>query len=492
MNINSHYDVIIAGGGPVGLFLAHELGIAGISVLVLERDATPSPWKAKPLGMRGLTIPSTEAFYRRGMLNEVFDPSEGSDKPFVNVRFQFAGHFAGIMLDGARVDSSKFKHSLPGPSFTGGRTYIDQIEALLGGRAEKLGVKILRGMNVSHFEQSDEGVIVQAGDQTFSAKYLVGCDGGQSKVRKIGAFEFVGTEPILTGYTISCELDDPKKLKIGFNPTSTGLYVTTGPEQVAFFDFDGGTFDRSRPLTLEHLQTVLRRVSGTNVAIKKVYLASTFTDRTKQATTYNKGRVFLAGDSAHIHSPLGGQGLNTGLADAVNLGWKLAAVIKGQSANSLLDTYTLERHPAGAWALEWTRAQVAILKPDSNGQALMKIVRDLCDTVEGTTYFVEKFRGLAQRYDLGNSHPLVGRSAPDFEFSDGTRLGAKLESARGLLLDFTGFPELRKFASESVDYLNLKANEQLGLTALLIRPDGIVAWASDQAPELQTLKLALW
>jgi hypothetical protein len=176
---------------------------------------------------------------------------------------------------------------------------------------------------------------------------------------------------------------------------------------------------------LRGFQNTLRRVSGADVTVTAMHLATRYTDNARQAATYRKGRVLLAGDAAHVHSPLGGQGLNLGIGDAMNLGWKLAAVIKGWTPDSLLDTYTDERHPIGAWALEWTRAQVAILRPEPHARAMAAIVRDLIQTPAGATYFAQKIAGIWPRYNLPGDHPVIGRSAPDLEFEDGTRLGAR-------------------------------------------------------------------
>jgi 2-polyprenyl-6-methoxyphenol hydroxylase-like FAD-dependent oxidoreductase len=223
----------------------------------------------------------------------------------------------------------------------------------------EMGVNLRRGVAVTGFADDGDGVTIFAGKQSFRAQWLVGCDGGRSTVRKQAGFEFPGTEPELTGYVASVELADPEKLRPGFNLTRTGMYVNgPGPGRIGVVEFDGGTFDRAAAITRENLQEVLRRVSGTDVTITAVQVASTYTDRARQAITYRKGRVLLAGDAAHVHSPFGGQGLNTGLGDAMNLGWKLAATVQGWAPKHLLDTYTEERHPVGAWALNWTRAQV--------------------------------------------------------------------------------------------------------------------------------------
>ena len=261
------------------------------------------------------------------------------------------------------------------------------------------------------------------------------------------------------------------------------MYTQWQPGVIAIADFDGDASHRVEPITCEHVQSVLRRVSCTDVTLKALNVASTWTDRSKQATTYRRGRVLLAGDAAHIHSPLGGQGLNLGLGDAMNLGWKLASIIRGDAPDGLLDSYTTERHPVGARILDWTRAQVALMRPSS--RALGAILRDLIDTRDGATYFAERVWGVSLRYDLGGSHPLVGRSAPDFELVDGTKLGELLRKGRGLFLDFDARTPLRALASRwsgRITYVPSDAKDRLGLSAVLVRPDGFVAWAGEAAP----------
>lgn len=502
------YDVVIAGGGPVGLFLACELGLAGISVLVLERMEDPhSPLKAGWMGMRGLNSPSVEAFYRRGMLEAVRASSlawlDAAEKPGFDLDRgrasasapgpRFVGHFAGIMLQADKLDLSGQRYLLPCPSTTGGLVSLEGIELLLAEHAEKLGVELRRGMAVTTFIETGDTVTVRAGDEAFQAQWLVGCDGGRSTVRKLAGFEFTGTDPEFTGYTASVEIADPEKLRPGFNLTETGMYILgPGPGRIGMIDFDDATFDRSQTITLESLQRVLRRVSGADVTLTAVHVASSYTDRARQATTYRRGRVLLAGDAAHVHSPLGGQGLNTGIGDAMNLGWKLAATINGWAPDGLLDTYTGERHPVGAWALDWTRAQVAIMRPNPHSRAIAGVIRDLINTREGTSYFVEKISGVSLRYHLAGDHPLIGRSVPDFEFDDGCRIGALLHDGLGLLLDFERSEKLRTLSQkwpERLKYVAAGAKDSKGVAALLVRPDGFVAWAADANSQLDSSAL---
>ena len=492
------YDVVIAGAGPIGLFLACELGLAGTSVLVLESDPKPeSPWKVAPLGRRGLNTLSVEALYRRGLLSNFFDPRERPSSLQKTPGFQFGGHFAGILLDANKLDLDRWKYRLPGPALVPGPTTVERIETALTERAESLGVTILRGNGITKIAAQDhDSVTVEAGEnQSFRAKWLVGCDGGRSVIRKAAGFDFVGTEAKFTGYAVQCDLDPPEKLKPGFHITNTGMYIVGRPNTLHLVDFDGAAFDRTQEITQEHLQDVLSRVTGmTDVKITAIHLASSFTDRSKQATSYRKGRVLVAGDAAHIHSPLGAQGLNVGLGDAMNLGWKLAATVRRESGSddgrqadlALLDTYESERHPVAAWVLEWTRAQVATLLPDLYGAAVQALIRDLIATTDGTNLFIDRVWGLSQRYKLGDgethAHPLVGCSAPDFELYDGSRLGPKLEGGRGLLIDFEDDAALKELVVDDgkyearVDYVGVGAKDRRGLHALLVRPDGIVAW----------------
>jgi 2-polyprenyl-6-methoxyphenol hydroxylase-like FAD-dependent oxidoreductase len=490
------YDVIIAGAGPVGLFLASELRLAKLSVLVLEKAEDPdSALKRLPFGMRGLWGPSIEAFYRRGLLEQVAAqrhkeggvPAQprpgamGSGSP----RRGPAGHFAGIQFDYANIDASRWTYRLPGPADLQLGVDMEHLERVLTAHALASGVEIRRGQGVVSFEASNDEVSVRTGEHGFRARFLVGCDGGRSTVRKLAGFEFVGTEPEFTGLSVEVEIADPSPLPLGRHYTPTGMYTQWQPGVLALVDFDGGAFHRTQPITCEHVQAVLRRVSCTDVTLKALKLATTWTDRAQQATSYRRGRVLLAGDAAHIHSPLGGQGLNLGLGDALNLGWKLAATLRGDAPAGLLDSYSAERHPLGARILDWTRAQVALMRPNPQARALEAILRDLMDTRDGATYFADRLWGVSLRYDLGAEHPLVGRSCPDFELDDGTRLGTLLRSGTGLLLDFERQASLKALAGlwgDRVRYVEGDAKDRLGLCAVLVRPDGFAAWASDTAP----------
>lgn len=301
----------------------------------------------------------------------------------------------------------------------------------------------------------------------------------------------MSADPTCTGYVVQCDFDHPENLTPGFHTGKTGLYIIW-PNSLRLVDFDGAAFDRSQEITQGHIQGLFERISGrSDLKITKVHLATTFTDRCKQAANYRKGRILLAGDAAHIHSPLGAQGLNVGLGDAMNLGWKLASTIRGSSQDlTLLNTYETERHPVGAWALQWTHAQIATRQPTPYGAAMQSLVREFIDTLDGTNLFIDRFWGLSQRYYFdGVQHPLVGCSAPDFEMLDGERLGPRMDSGRGLLVDFGDEAVLKGLVvgtkyENRVEYLRTRAKDQRGIRALLVRPDGVVAWAVEDDDKL--------
>lgn len=315
------YDVVIAGAGPVGLFLACELGRAGVCVLVLERAPDPhSPLKRLPFGLRGLTAPGIDGLHRLGLFDRLREDAPAQ---------RHSGHFAGITFDEARIDTSAWTPRPSGLTQTHMAIELERLEDLLAEDALAAGVTILRGHAVERFDAQADGLIVYAQGLAFHARWLVGCDGGRSVVRKLAGIEVVGTNPEFTGYSVQVTLADPDALPMGRHYTPTGMYVHSQPGTIAMVEFDGGAGHRSDLPTREHIESVLRRISCIDVSVTRLHVASTWTDRARQATTYRRGRVLLAGDAAHTHSPLGGQGLNLGLGDAMNLGWKLAATLRG-------------------------------------------------------------------------------------------------------------------------------------------------------------------
>jgi 2-polyprenyl-6-methoxyphenol hydroxylase-like FAD-dependent oxidoreductase len=498
------HDVVIAGAGPVGLFLACELGLAGASVLVLERAPNPySVLKELPFGMRGLSAPSIDTLDRRGLLDAVMaqqaDRVGADGKPpaaahWLNLPRQPGGHFAGIPFHLDRVDLARWPYRPPGAADRSVVVTMASLERTLAARAEALGVQIRRGAGVDHIEPLDDSVVVRAGNDSYRGRWLVGCDGGRSTVRKRGGFAFPGTDPEFTGYSIQAELAPAHGLQAGRNYTFQGMYTFSGTGTIAMVDFDGGAAHRMQPITAAWVQAVLRRVSGTDVTVTTLQQASTWTDRARQASTYRSGRVLLAGDAAHIHSPLGGQGLNLGLGDAMNLGWKLAATLRGDAPAGLLDTYTTERHEPGARVLDWSRAQVALMRPSAASRALEAIVRDLIDTRDGATYFAERVWGVRLHHDLGPGHRLVGFGCPDIAFGDGSTVHDHLRKGQALLVDFGAHAPLAPLAQRwgaRLAYVADAAADSFGMRAMFVRPDGMVAWATDVTAEHDEVRRAV-
>lgn len=478
----------------MGLLLACELALADVRVVVLERltevDTT--------IKAGAINSPSAEAFYRRGMLPGLAEAQRATLERFSSFLRQrqtagasgvqrppkFAGHFAGIMLRGDLLDESDPDFEGPGPAAEVGLVPQEALERLLAARAAELGVDLRRGVTLTGFDADDDGVRVGTSDGSLRTGWLVGCDGGRSTVRRLAGFPFPGTDPEITGHQAIVEMTGAEKLGAGWNWTATGTYSHGPvPGRILTVEFDGPPADREAPVTAEELETSLRNVSGVEgVKVHKVLSATRFTDNARQVPDYRAGRVLLAGDAAHVHSPFGGQGLNLGIGDAMNLGWKLAATVHGWAPEGLLDTYTAERHPIGAWVLEWTRAQVALMRPESHTRALRTVLAELTGTVDATTFFAKKISGVWQRYDLPGDHPLTGRSAPDLELSDGSRLADHLRGGQGLLLDLTDDAALRARAAgygTRVRVLTAACPGRPGLAGLLVRPDGCTAWAAD-------------
>ncbi|MEH0579482.1 FAD-dependent monooxygenase [Streptomyces sp. B21-108] len=510
LRTDTEYDVVVAGAGPVGLMLGCELALGGARTLIVERLAEVD----ETIKAGAINSPTAVALYRRGLLPalaEVQDAAMSRFREFMKARGaeagagavpppKFAGHFAGIMLSADLLDDSDPAFADLGPVDGIGLVPQATLERLLGERARELGVEVRRQVELTGFDTNtdtdtdadadtdtddddQDGVTVRlTRGRDVRAGWLVGCDGGRSTVRKLAGFDFPGTPPEITGYQAIADMTGTEGLRRGWNTTDVGTYVHGPmPGRVLTVEFDGPPADRETPVTAEELQASVRRVTGVDVTVDKVHSLTRFTDNCRQASSYRAGRVLLAGDAAHVHSPFGGQGLNLGIGDAMNLGWKLAAVVRGHAPEGLLDSYTRERHPIGAWVLEWTRAQIALMRPESHARALREVVTGMTETVDGTTYLVKKISGVWQHYDLPGDHPLVGRSAPDLELTDGTRLADCLHGGRGLLLDLADDPKLRARAqghADRVDVHTVAASDRPELTALLVRPDGYVAWAA--------------
>jgi 2-polyprenyl-6-methoxyphenol hydroxylase-like FAD-dependent oxidoreductase len=499
--MNETCDVVVVGAGPVGLMLACELGLAGVDVVVAERLTEPD----MTVKAGAINVPTARALDRRGLLPDLIEQQAAAVARMQTFRIAsglaatsgarplpIVGHFAGIMIGTDNVDFDDPAFADVGPA--AGAVLVSQqgIEAILARRAIELGVRIRRGVELTDFSDDGDLVTVRFGDSTVQAGWLVGCDGGRSTVRKLAAFDFPGLDPEITGHQAVVEMTGAEGLNPGWNATENGIYVY-GPMPGRFLtvEMDGPPADRATPITADELQAGLRAVSGVPVEITGVVSATRFTDNTRQATDYRMGRVLLAGDAAHVHSPFGGQGLNLGVGDAVNLGWKLAAVVQGRARVDLLDTYTAERHPIGAWVLDWTRAQVALMRLDKRSRQLRAVVTELLATGAGATTIFKKISGVLHRYDLGSDSPLVGAVAPEIDLTDGTRIGEHFADGRAVLWDPADSAELRAAAapwSDLVQVVTAKPAEPRELSAMLIRPDGIVAWVDGTGDPAATMR----
>ncbi|WP_024799369.1 FAD-dependent monooxygenase [Nocardia sp. BMG51109] len=500
------FDVVIVGAGPVGLMLAGELRLNDVNVLVIERLSEMD----RTLKAGGVNASTMQMFDRRGLLPAMSEyhhrniakilpafahtaPSPGDGRP------PFAGHFAGIFIHRADVDATDPAFADLGAA--GGFMMVDQqgVETVLGRWVAELGVPVRRGVQARGFAADADGVTVDLGDESVRAAWLVGCDGGRSPVRKQAGFEFPGVDPEITGHQAVVTISGTESLRPGWNSTDTGIYAynphSEGTSRILTVETDGPPADRSAPITAAELERSMRRVSGAPVRIGEVHSATRFTDNTRQATRYRSGRVLLAGDAAHVHSPFGGQGLNLGIGDAVNLGWKLAAVLGGRASEDLLETYTAERHPIGAWVLHWTRAQVAVMRKDPHSKAMREVLSELLATKDGATYVAKRLTGVLNRYDLGDGHPLVGGVVPDLDLADGSRLAQYFTAGGAVLLDPADSAELRAAAEPWSDHIRIVTAKPLvaqNLTGLFSRPDGYVAWASDGGPDGLAAALRRW
>lgn len=470
------HAVVIAGGGPTGLMLAGELALAGVDVAIVERRADQELIGARAGGLHSRTI---EVLDQRGIADRFL--AEGQVA-------QVAG-FAQI-----RLDISDFPTRHP----YGLALWQVHIERILAGWVDELKVPVYRGRAVTGVAQDETGVDVALSDGQFlRAEYVVGCDGGRSSVRKSAGIDFPGWDPTMSYLLaeVDMDLDGGEAPPWGIRHDALGVHSLSlledgGPMRVMVTERQvtpGG-----EP-TLPDLSEALVAVYGTDYGIHSPAWISRFTDAARQAAVYRDGRVLLAGDAAHVHHPIGGQGLNTGVQDAVNLGWKLAQVAKGTAPDSLLDTYQAERHPVGARVLRNALAQMALLRPDDRAKALREVTSDLLAMGEPRRRFGAMMSGLDIRYDLGEGHPLLGRRMPDLDLitADGpVRAFALLHDARPVLLnlgapgalDISGWADRVKLIdAKCVGAWELPAVGAVAAPdAVLIRPDGYVAWVGER------------
>jgi 2-polyprenyl-6-methoxyphenol hydroxylase-like FAD-dependent oxidoreductase len=483
----TEHAVVIAGGGPTGLMLAGELALARVDVAIVERRVSQDLAGSRAGGLHSRTV---EILDQRGIADRFLSKGQV---------VQVAG-FAATRLD---ISDLPTRH----PYVLG--LWQNHIERILADWVAELAVTIYRGREATGFTQEDNGVDVELSDgQSLRADYLVGCDGGRSLIRKAAGIEFPGWDP--TTSSLLAEVEMAEQPELGVHRNAFGVH-SFGKEKYKIRDgeivyMDGGPVrvmvteqhvePRTEP-TLRDLSEALIAVCGTDYGIHSPTWISRFTDMTRQAASYRKGRVLLAGDAAHVHAPDGGQGLQTGVQDAVNLGWKLAQVVKGWSPESLLDTYHAERHPVAARVLRNTMASVALRRPDERTKALRDTMSELLGMDEPRRRFAALMSGLDIHYDLGEGHPLLGRRMPDLDLvtpNGPRRVFTLLHDARPVLLNLGesgGFditPWAHRVQLFNAKYVGTWELPLLGPVtapnAVLIRPDGHVAWVGELLAQL--------
>ncbi|KUF19381.1 FAD-dependent monooxygenase [Streptomyces silvensis] len=486
------YDVIIAGCGPTGATLAAELRLHGVRVLVLEKETEPVSF----VRVVGLHIRSLELMAMRGLLDRMRE--HGRRRPA-------GGFFAAIAKPApAGLDTAHaYLLGIPQPVVVG----------LLEEHAIQQGAQVRRGRAVAAFEQDSHGVTVELADgQQLRARYLVGCDGGRSTVRKRLGVGFPGepsrAETLMGEMEVGMSQEEAtaKAAEIhetdstfSLRPFGGGVYrvvvpvvhrataapdVAVGPDAL----HAGGNERAGRPPTLDDFKQQLRAVAGTDFGVHSPRWMSRFGDATRLAERYRVGRVLLAGDAAHIHPPAGGQGLNLGVQDAFNLGWKLAAQIRGRAPDTLLDTYQTERRPVAEAVLDNTRAQRELTSTEPGPQAVRRLLTELMDIDEVNRRLIEKITAIDIRYDFGAGPDLLGRRLRDLDLAQG-RLYDLLHRGRGLLLDRTAGLSVAGW-SDRVDHLT-DPTAPLDVPCVLMRPDGYVAWIGDEQQDLDA-HLARW
>ena len=465
----TEHGVVIAGGGPTGLMLAGELALAGVDVAIIERRANQDLSGSRAGGLHSRTI---EILDQRGIADRFL--SEG--------KMAQVARFAGVTLD---ISDFPTRHNY------GLALWQSHIERILAGWVDELAVPICYGIEVTGFAEDDAGVDVELSNgQSLRAKYLVGCDGGRSLIRKAAGIEFPGSDPTTSNLIAEAELtEEPPEW--GIRRDALGIHSLSRADdgkRVRVLVTEQHAGATTEP-TLRDLSEALIAVYGTDYGIHSPTSISRFTDMTRQAASYRKGRVLLAGDAAHVHPPDGGQGLQTGVQDAVNLGWKLAQVVKGTSPASLLDTYHAERHPIAARVLRTTMASVVLRREDERTKALRDTMSELLGMDEPRKRFAAMMSGLDIHYDLGEGHPLLGRRMPDLDLVTAKgplRVFTLLHDARPVLLnlDEPGSFDITPWADRvqliDAKYVGEWELPVLGAVnapgAVLIRPDGYVAW----------------
>jgi 3-(3-hydroxy-phenyl)propionate hydroxylase len=465
------HAVVVAGAGPAGLMLAGELALAGVDVAIVERRATQELAGARAGGLHARTI---EVLDQRGIAERFL--SQGRKYPIV--RFH-------VPLD---IGDFPTRHNYLLGLWQG------HIERILAAWVAELNVPIYREREVTGFVQDDAGVDVQLvhGDP-MRAQWLVGCDGGRSVIRKAAGIEFAGWDASASWLIAEAQVSEEPECGVRSDDVGThalGKLEDRGGVRAVLTEREVGP--ASEP-TLRDVSQALFAAYGTDFGIHSPTYISRFTDMARQAASYRKGRVLLAGDAAHVHAPVGGQGLNIGVQDAVNLGWKLGRVVERTAPESLLDTYHAERHPVGARALRSTMALVALRRPDDRTKALADYFSELVAMPQPRRRLAGEMSGLDIHYDLGEGHPLLGRRMPDLDVVTArgpVRVYTLLHDARPVLLKlgepgrFDVAPWVDRIESIDARFAGAWELPVLGTvsapTAVLIRPDGYVAWVAHE------------
>jgi len=477
-------DVTIVGGGPAGLMVAGELALAGVDVEILERRSTPDLVGTRARGFHSRTI-------------EIFDQRGIADRFLGEGRTVQAMSFAGTPLEVADLPT---RHP-----YTLGLSQ-SHIERILRGWVDELGVPIRRGLEVTGFTQDDVGVEVHLaqGDSVRTA-YLIGADGGRSVVRRAAGIEFVGAEATRSHLIAEVEVTEEAPTGIRYDDAGIhGINVMDDGQAVGIVVTEQQVGPATEP-TLADLSDALRAVYGTDFGIHDATWISRFTDATRQATSYRHGRVLLAGDAAHTHPPTGGQGIGLGVQDAVNLGWKLAQVVRGVSPEALLDTYRDERHPVTARVLKNVMAQASLQRGDARTEAMRDTIAELLRFDGPRAQLAGLLSGLDVAYDLGEGHPLLGRRVPDLDLATAQgprRVFELLHRARPVLLNLgePGSIDLTGWAGRveqvDADHTGTWVLPVIGVVsapvAVLIRPDGHVAWVGDGGSTGRSEALTTW
>ena len=479
-------EAIIVGGGPVGLMLALELSLAGADPLVIEHlDAIDPTIKAG-----SLNVPAADTLRRRGVALGA-DPSAGGASasvreprvpgaaqpepaPFTPPRF--IGHVAGMTLRPDLVRWDELDGGAGSPLVG-----QQQIQSLLLERLAQRGVVVRHGVTVTGLQQHDDRVVVQTDRGDLEARWVVGADGGRSIVRKSAGFGFPGLDGIMTGHQALVAGEGLDGIPLGWHVTPTGVFRRLPNNLILTAEFDGAPADRSAEITADDLTRAIRHVTGVDATVTRVLSATRFTDNTRVADRYRLGRVLLAGDAAHVHPPFGGQGLSLGMLDATALGWRLAGVIAGRLPEDVFDDYEHERRPEAERILEWSRAQVALMRTDERSRAAGRLLRRIMDTPDGATEMLRVVSGDVVSYAAAGD--LAGTFAADWAGAE-DETGSYFDAAAAGAFVLAHHPRADVPSLAGIDRVQVFATSDAPAPLTLVRPDGVISWAGEDGTGL--------